>query len=139
MKALVLAVILLTSNKASDPGAGSERACHDGALRRELQDLVSAAAVSPGGEVLLTREPVDRRFAQPFSGAYFQISAAGQEPFGSQSLWDRKLRIDPSSPVLVERIYESDEFERSRLRVAERIVRLPSSPLSWRFQVAFVC
>ncbi len=44
--------------------------------------------------MVLNRELADQRFLEPGSGAYWQISGNGFEPFPSRSLWDRKLRVD---------------------------------------------
>jgi len=138
MKSLALLAILLAASDAQ-PGPAANHKCSDGELRAHVDHLVAAAAVGEDGEVFLTNTIGDGRFMEPYSGAYFQISAGGVEPFASRSLWDRKLRMGRPRDAAADRIYESDEFAPARLRIFERIVRLPSSPKSWRFQVALAC
>ena len=66
----------------------------DDQLERVLNGMIAASEIGPEGEVRFTRPPADQRFLEPYSGAYFQISGAGQETFPSRSLWDRQLRAD---------------------------------------------
>ncbi|UZK67989.1 sensor histidine kinase [Sphingomonas sp. M1-B02] len=116
-----------------------------------LTSMIVSAELGPNGEVVLNRELADQRFLEPNSGAYWQISGKGFEPFPSRSLWDRKLRVDQVHDDRDLHIYNSDEFvdtgprtlERDpndpgnqRLRIAERDLRLPGSPIRWKFQVA---
>ena len=98
--------------------------------------LISAAEIGPDGEVLFSRAPADQRFLVPYSGLYFQITGAGREPFLSRSLWDRQLRVSGDHADDDNHYYDSDEFADGTLRVVERDVRLPNSPVRWRFQVA---
>ncbi|HET6535779.1 MAG TPA: HAMP domain-containing sensor histidine kinase [Sphingomicrobium sp.] len=105
-----------------------------------LKGMLGAAEIGPNGEVRFSRAPADQRFLEAYSGLYFQISGEGAEPFPSRSLWDRRLRIDESHTDLKPHIYDSDEFSApghpEPLRIAERDVILPGSPVRWRFQVA---
>ena len=98
--------------------------------------LISAAEIGPDGEVHFSREPADQRFLRPYSGVYFQVSGKGVEPFPSRSLWDRRLRVSTNHFDLEPHIYTSNEFADEPLRIAERDVVLPGSPIRWRFQVA---
>ena len=98
--------------------------------------LIASAEIGPDGEVLLNRAPADQRFLEPYSGLYFQISGAGTEPFPSRSLWDRQLRVSGNHADNDFHYYDSSEFPDEALRVVERDVRLPNSPVRWRFQVA---
>ena len=108
----------------------------DGQLDYVLtQALISSAEIGPDGEVFFARSPADQRFLEPYSGLYYQISGQGAEAFPSRSLWDRRLQVRPHSDSNVH-YYDSDEFGDEKLRIIERDVRLPGSPVRWRFQVA---
>lgn len=111
-----------------------------------LNSMIVTAELASNGEVALNRELADQRFLEPNSGAYWQISAPGFEPFPSRSLWDRRLRVGAGHRDRELHKYDSDEFVdpnrdphdpgNQRLRIAERDVKLPGSPVWWRFQVA---
>ena len=110
-----------------------------------LTALIGSAEIGPEGEAYLNRPPADQRFLEPNSGAYFQISAVRQPPerarpeldLPSRSLWDRRLKVVTAHNDYGIHSYDSGEFgEKDKLRVMERDVRLPGSPLRWRFQVA---
>jgi signal transduction histidine kinase len=108
----------------------------DAQLEYVLTALIASSEIGPDGEAYLNRPPADQRFLEPYSGLYFQISGQGFEPFRSRSLWDRALA--PGSPHSDFEIhsYNSPEFSTETLRVLERDIRLPGSPVRWRFQVA---
>ncbi|WP_448665203.1 sensor histidine kinase [Sphingomonas sp. CJ20] len=121
----------------------------DEQLEYLINAMIVSAELGPNGEVVNNRELADQRFLEPGSGAYWQISGKGFETYPSRSLWDRKLRVDRVHGDMDLHIYDSDEFvdknPRSehesgetdqRLRIAERDVKLPGSPVLWRFQVA---
>lgn len=108
----------------------------DAQLNYALTAMVAAAEIGPDGEVLFSRGLADQRFDQPYSGFYWQVSAQGQEPFRSRSLWDRALKPDLSSRDIRIHAYTSFEFPSEPLRIVERDATLPGSPISWRFQVA---
>ena len=101
-----------------------------------LTAMIASSEIGPEGEVLFTREPADQRFLEPYSGLYYQISGEGFDPFPSRSLWDR--RLSPGQAHTDDEVHfrDTDEFPMERLRVAERDVRLPGSPVRWRFQIA---
>ncbi len=115
-----------------------------GAITRNFDDqldyLVSSMIVSTeldsNGEVRMTRELADQRFLEPNSGAYWQISGEGHETFPSRSLWDRKLKVDAVHTDRDVHFYDSNQFPDQKLRIAERDLTLPGSPVRWRFQVA---
>ncbi len=98
--------------------------------------LISSAEIGPDGEVLFSRAPADQSFLVPYSGLYFQVSGSAAEPFTSRSLWDRQLRVGTAHQDDELHTYNSDEFPDGTLRIVERDVRLPNSPVRWRFQVA---
>jgi signal transduction histidine kinase len=116
----------------------------DSGLDYVLTALIASAEIGPEGEAFLNRSPADQRFLEPYSGLYFQISAVptGNAPanaeldFPSRSLWDRKLRVGARHNDEELHVYDSAEFPGETIRVVERDVRLPGSPLMWRFQVA---
>jgi signal transduction histidine kinase len=119
----------------------------DGGLEYSLNALIASAEIGPDGEAYLNRPPADQRFIEPYSGLYFQISAvregAGQQApanvdldFPSRSLWDRRLKASPRHNDYEVHVYDSTEFADETLRIVERDVRIPGSPLRWRFQVA---
>ncbi len=98
--------------------------------------LIVSAEIDSNGEVFFTREPADQRFLEPYSGLYYQVSAPGQEDFASRSLWDRRLAYGGKHNDLGVHIYDSMQFPSEPLRIVERDVRLPGSPVRWRFKVA---
>jgi signal transduction histidine kinase len=109
----------------------------DSGLEYVLTALIATSEIGPDGEILLSRQPADQRFLEPYSGLYFQISAPGHEAFPSRSLWDRQLATDRQHTDDSEfHFVDSREFDPEVLRVAERDMRLPGSPVLWRFQVA---
>jgi signal transduction histidine kinase len=105
-----------------------------------LNSMVDASEIDPEGEIRFSRAPADQRFVQPYSGLYFQITGNSGEPFPSRSLWDRRLRVSGNHFDIKPHVYDSDEFSspghNDTLRIAERDVILPGSPVRWRFQVA---
>ena len=116
----------------------------DASLDYVLTALIASSEIGPDGGILLSRQPADQRFLEPYSGLYFQITAEGADPtegpsalnFPSRSLWDRRLEIREEHRDLEVHTYDSDEFPSEVLRVVERDVRLPGSDRRWRFQVA---
>ncbi|WP_404340042.1 sensor histidine kinase [Sphingomonas sp. MMS12-HWE2-04] len=101
-----------------------------------LTSMIVQAEIGPGGEVVFNRDLSDQRFLEPNSGAYWQISGEGFESFPSRSLWDRKLKVSQVHNDRDLHLYESKEFPETTLRIAERDLKLPGSPVRWRFQVA---
>jgi signal transduction histidine kinase len=112
----------------------------DNQLVYMLNSTIEASEIGPDGEVHLSRAPADQRFIQPYSGLYFQVSGPGADTFPSRSLWDRRLRVNGAHFDLKPHLYDSDEFSApghaEPLRIAERDVILPGSPIRWRFQIA---
>ena len=109
----------------------------DDQLAYVLNSLIVSAEIGPEGEVMNTREPADQRFLEPGSGLYWQVSAPGQDPYPSRSLWDRHLAFGGRHNDTGIHSYDSDQFGRDeKLRIVERDVTLPGSAQRWRFQVA---
>ncbi|WP_243444764.1 ATP-binding protein [Sphingosinicella humi] len=111
----------------------------DAQLEYVLTALIASAEIGPDGEVFLNRAPADQRFLEPYSGLYFQISGETSDPeswFPSRSLWDRRLEVGRAHNDFQIHTYDSEQFTTETLRVLERDVQLPGSPVRWRFQVA---
>jgi signal transduction histidine kinase len=108
----------------------------DDSLNYVLTAMIASAEIGPAGEVLLNRPLGDQRFLEPNSGLYYQISGKGFEHFRSRSLWDRSLKVPTMHSDTDAHIYDSKEFPDEPLRILERDVTLPGSPVRWRFQVA---
>jgi signal transduction histidine kinase len=108
----------------------------DDQLDYVLTSLFTSAEIGPEGEVIFNRPPADQRFVEPYSGLYWQVSAPGKEAWASRSLWDRRLAYGTNHTDLEVHVYDSVQFKDEKLRVLERDVRLPGSPVRWRFQVA---
>ena len=108
----------------------------DDQLDYVLTSLFTSAEIGPDGEVIFNRSAADQRFLEPYSGLYWQVSAPGREPFASNSLWDRRLAYGDNHTDLEVHRYDSDQFPGEKLRILERDVRIPGSPVRWRFQVA---
>jgi len=113
----------------------------DEQLEYILTAMIASAEVQPGGEVSFYRVLGDQRFLEPGSGLYWQIDGEGQDPWPSRSLWDRTLNLRG----VIEKgdgfesdayFYNSDQFEKEPLRIAERTVILPGSDTRWTFAVA---
>jgi len=116
---------------------GAVTSSADDQLEYVLRSLVVSAQIGPEGEVLFGRDALaDQRFLEPGSGLYWQISAPGQDPFPSRSLWDRQLAYGTRHRDTGIHVYDSTQFADEKLRVVERDVVLPGSPVAWRFQVA---
>ncbi len=108
----------------------------DDQLEYVLTALIASAEIGPEKEVRFNREPADQRFLESYSGLYWQVSGKGFEDFPSRSLWDRRLAYGTEHRDLGVHIYDSTQFRDEKLRISERDVRLPGSPVRWRFQVA---
>ena len=108
----------------------------DAQLDYVLESRLLTSEIGPEGEVVFTRELADQRFLEPGSGLYWQVSAPGQEPFISRSLWDQRLRYGVRHRDAQPHYYDSVQLGGEKLRVVERDAKLPGSPVVWRFQVA---
>ena len=135
--ALWIAVLLLLGGYALDRVLSrSIVSSFDAQLEYVLNAMIASSEIGPGGAVRFTRAPADQRFLETYSGAYFQISGQGQEPFPSRSLWDRRLKVDTNHFDTDLHKRDSFEFEGEPLRILERDVILPGSDVRWRYQVA---
>lgn len=108
----------------------------DDQLAYLIDAMIFSAELGPTGEVILNRELADQRFLEYNSGAYWQISGKGFEPFPSRSLWDQRLKVTPNHNYTSAQFYDSREIPGQLLRIAERDAKLPGSDVRWHFQVA---
>ncbi len=116
------------------------------AIRRNFDDqlnyaataLIATAEVGPNGEARSNRPLSDQRFLEPYSGLYWQVSVAGEEPFRSRSLWDRALAWKAHDDCSAGCFYNSAGFRDEPLRVVERDAVLPGRATVFHFQVAQV-
>lgn len=135
--ALWIGVLLLIGGFALDRVLSrSIVSSFDAQLEYVLNAMIAASEIGNSGEVNFTRALADQRFLETYSGAYFQISGAGQPDFPSRSLWDRRLNIDRSFHDAQLHKRDSNEFAGEPLRILERDVILPGSKVRWRYQVA---
>ncbi|WP_443026834.1 sensor histidine kinase [Sphingomonas sp. LT1P40] len=107
----------------------------DDQLEYLLTSMIVSAEIGPEGEVVFNRALGDQRFLEPYSGLYWQVSGQGFDMFASRSLWDRRLTTDRTHQDQELHTYDSVQFDQ-KIRIVERDVRLPGSPIRWRFQVA---
>jgi signal transduction histidine kinase len=108
----------------------------DERLNYILTSMVGSAEIDLEGDVWFNRVLGDQRFLVPNSGLYWQISGSDQEPFPSNSLWDRTLTLRSDHSHGEPIYYDSDQFFGEELRIVERSVRLPGSDSDWTFAVA---
>lgn len=105
-------------------------------LTSTLGEMVAVAQLDQDGYVIFSRPLEDRRYLDPNSGHYWQISGEGQVELPSRSLWDRTLKVDGRRALQDPFFYDSDQLSGEPLRIAERTVRLPGSEVEWQFMVA---
>ena len=135
--ALWIGALLLIGGFALDRVlVGSLTRNFDAQLGYVLTAMIASADIGQEGEVRFTRSLGDQRFMEPYSGLYWQVSAKGQEPFPSRSLWDRRLTPDLEASRVEPHAYTSVEFGTEPLRIVERDAVLPGAPTAFRFQVA---
>ena len=112
-------------------------ASFDEQLANNLNAMINAAELDEVGDVRLLRPLGDQRFAEPYSGLYWQVSGGGHAPFPSRSLWDRQLALPPGNKdCRTPCKFESTQFSSEMLRVIARSVRLPGAAQPFLFQVA---
>ncbi len=132
-----ISVLLLGGGLALDRTmTGLATSNFDNQLGYMLTAMVGSAEIGPDGEVFFNRALGDQRFLEPNSGLYWQISGKGHEDFPSRSLWDRTLKMKGDHFDGTPHVYDSNQFGSERLRVIERSVILPGSPINWQFAVA---
>jgi hypothetical protein len=134
------AVLVLFSQPAGQNSPKSEMILltheYDEQLNFMLSTLISSAQIGPHGEVFLNHAVGEKRFLEPNSGLYWQISGGGQQDFRSRSLGNRRLRVRGFKSSVEPRFHDSGQYPNEPLRVVERTVRLPGSDVEWTFVVA---
>ncbi len=105
-------------------------------LMRRLDALIGAAEVDELGQIRFSRALEDPRYAEPYSGRYWQISAPDQPAFRSRSLWDHALDPHWNRPARKPVIREDVGPAGEPLLVAMQDVELPGSDVTFRFLVA---
>ncbi|MXP09134.1 sensor histidine kinase [Pseudoblastomonas halimionae] len=108
----------------------------DERLNYILTAMVGSAEIDSYGDVWFNRVLGDQRFLVPNSGLYWQINGSDQEPFPSNSLWDRTLELRGDHSKVEPVYYNSEQFQGEELRIVERSVRIPGSDSDWTFAVA---
>ena len=111
----------------------AERA-FDAQLSVLLDALVATSAVTPGGELTITRGPNDPRFEQPYSGWYWEVMDASGPLLRSRSLWDQVL--SPDLRILGAGKFQQLVGEDVALRMVTREVTLPGSDKTYQFVVS---
>ncbi len=121
---------------------GSVERSFDAQLNVYLEALIADSEVRPDGSLTALTDLGDPRFAQVFSGWYWQIDGAkgvGAPPgpdSRSRSLWDEVIEIDPNTEVAgVMRGY-TDGPDGQSLRYIAREISLPGSGLPFTFILA---
>ena len=98
-------------------------------LDLHLRQLAGGLEVTPSGALALSRTPADPRFADPFSGLYWQVLDGDGRLLRSRSLWDASLELPVDRPrdseIHQHRIVGPRGAE---LIAAERIVRIIRAP-----------
>ena len=67
-------------------------------LEADMGQLLAGLSVAGDGKITLARRPAEPLYAQPFSGTYWQIEAAGIIAERSRSLWDEKISMPVDDP-----------------------------------------
>lgn len=86
--------LLLTANVLSNLFRDHVREQLLASMNAQLAQLAAAVEVSPSGEPVLLPRLVDANWDRPYSGAYWQLDAAGTPgKLRSRSLWDFTLAL----------------------------------------------
>ena len=94
-------------------------------LNAHLLQLAAAIRIGGGAAVEIAREPADPRFAQPFSGLYWQVAKGDETVLRSRSLWDQDIALPPSTLGSGERARrDAIPFGQSELIALERRIRV---------------
>jgi len=105
-----------------------------------LENLIGISSSNGDNRITFYRTMADSRFDQPYSGWYWQVSTPKQQQdqgvFRSRSLWDQSLKIDFSKSATRIRFSMITGPENQQLRMAEKDIVFPGSPVIFRFSVA---
>jgi signal transduction histidine kinase len=106
----------------------------DGRLGVMLEGLVAGSEIDPAGRLQLRLQLGEPRFAQPLSGWYWQVNAAGQVLDRSPSLWDQDLPVTAPAGHLSSQDIVGPNGQSLRLLV--RTITLPDAPAPLLYAVA---
>lgn len=134
--AWIVPLLLLGGYALDSVLASAIRRNFDEQLSYAATALIATAEVGPNGEARSSRPLSDQRFLEPYSGLYWQVSAAGQEPFRSRSLWDRALTVRRHADCSSACFYNNEGFKDEPLRIVERDAVVPGARTVFHFQVA---
>lgn len=67
-------------------------------LETDVRELMAGLTIAEDGSVTIARRPLDQRYAQPFSGSYWQVEAGDVVAERSRSLWDERLPLPKDDP-----------------------------------------
>lgn len=62
-------------------------------LETDIRQLMSGLSVDAAGNPVFARQPQDQRYAQTFSGKYWQVEVGHRVVGKSRSLWDETLKL----------------------------------------------
>lgn len=108
----------------------------DQRLTQFMEGMIGASAVTPEGEIRLTRPLGDQRFFEPYSGWYYQVDVPGKPAFRSRSLWDQTLNVDRSYAAFEGHFERREGPDGQSLRVYERDIYLPEQEPVFRYIIA---
>jgi signal transduction histidine kinase len=122
----VAAGLGVTAWFVSDLAVRQVESAFDARLSGLLDAAIAATATDEAGRVLVVRAPAGADFERPFSGAYWQVTAADGTIATSRSLWDQTLPVAAHGHegVLLRDVTGAGG---ARLRVAERDLLLPGA------------
>lgn len=105
-------------------------------LAETLDQMAGASEVDEADVLRFTRPLADPRFAEPYSGWYWQISIDELPPFVSRSLWDRVLDPGIEESLPERRTVEIAGPEGQELRLMAQDILLPDNDRPARYMVA---
>ncbi len=108
----------------------------DTRLDADLDSVIAAADRDAEGKLNVAQSFVDPRFANAFSGWYWQVTPLDPQPVSgetllrSTSLWDQSLKLGPPPPLGVPRMGYTIGPRKKRLRYIENVVSIPDERLA---------
>jgi hypothetical protein len=103
----------------------------DTRLNADLDSVIAAADRDAEGKLNVAQSFVDPRFANAFSGWYWQVSSLDPQPEGTEtllrstSLWDQSLHLGPAPALGVALKGYTVGPRKKRLRYVENVVSIP--------------